>query len=145
MQEKNDFQAFIFLFKEQVLLVKCAGNEFFISLTLIGFFFIWRMIGFEINLHQSLTPDFRRSDNSASFWQSEINKINGSLYDNRHFNVVSKIHILSYTFFKPNQNLFCLFLMSLLISIIYFVYYLYMFIWCLQSVVIALVSTKYLY
>lgn len=67
VQEKNDFQAFIFLFKEQVLLVKCAGNEFFISLTLIGFFFIWRMIGFEINLHQSLTPDFRRSDNSASF------------------------------------------------------------------------------
>lgn len=39
VQEKNDFQAFIFLFKEQVLLVKCAGNEFFISLTLIGVFF----------------------------------------------------------------------------------------------------------
>lgn len=39
VQEKIDFQAFIFLFKEQVLLVKCAGNEFFISLTLIGFFF----------------------------------------------------------------------------------------------------------
>lgn len=38
VQEKNDFQAFIFLFKEQVLLVKCAGNEFFISLTLIGVF-----------------------------------------------------------------------------------------------------------
>lgn len=67
VQEKNDFQAFIFLIKEQVLLVKCAGNEFFISLTLIGVFFIWRMIGFEINLHQSLRPDFRRSDNSASF------------------------------------------------------------------------------
>lgn len=41
VQEKNDFQAFIFLFKEQVLLVKCAGNEFFISLTLIGFFFLF--------------------------------------------------------------------------------------------------------